>query len=296
MVRSLTLAALVMGVSGGAFAADLGAAPLRGALYDPPASGNIWEGAYAGVFAGWGTGTSNFKNAAKGQIETLMRQTDLETEQKVSTLALPTKSTTNGPHFGAYAGYNWAFEDSVFGIEADYQRTNYDFSAKGDASRVYALASGYNANFSYNATDKAKVENIATARVRIGYAMGNVLPFITFGAAFAHGQRATSVNIPAITYYDPNPATYSSSVVCAATCSTVTTQTYFPKSPYTVAARSASIAKTNQFGFGFAGGFGADYAITPNVLVRAEYQFAKVGFGGADVVMSSARAGVAAKF
>jgi len=140
-------AAALSAFATGAFAADLPA-------YEPAPSIAVpsftWTGAYVGVQAGYGFGDSN------------IRRIDPE-----------------GFLVGAYAGYNFQFDNSplVVGVETDFNYQDIDDSVRGGRARF-----------------KAQSDWSGATRGRIGYAFDR---FLVYGAAgVAYADRELSVRVP----------------------------------------------------------------------------------------------------
>jgi opacity protein-like surface antigen len=110
-------------------------------------------------------------------------------------------------------------------------------------------------------TTRSGISDYGTVRARAGYAIGNALPFITAGVAI--GQSILTHSL----YLDQEPAL-----------------------PYLQRVTKRTVA-------GFAGGFGLDYAITPNILLRGEYQYINFENNSARFdQVSTIRGGAAVKF
>ena len=113
----------------------------------------------------------------------------------------------------------------------------------------------------YVGATRSGVNDYGTVRVRAGYAIENFLPFITAGAAI--GQWSQSQTL------------YSG------TCPFTTIQ-------------QRSLTRTIG---GFAVGAGMDYAITPNIILRGEYQYINFENNNARFTqMNTIRGGAAVKF
>jgi outer membrane immunogenic protein len=145
-----------------AHAADL---PYRGAprvpdtlLFSSPTL-DTWTGPYGGLTAGWGFAESKAAAAPIGKF--------------------------NGAMIGGTLGYNHQFGDVVLGVEAD---------ATWDAMR----ASGKWTVDEQPVTGSARLNYVATARARVGYAYDSALLYLTTG--YAGGQLSMTVNRPDIPF------------------------------------------------------------------------------------------------
>jgi outer membrane immunogenic protein len=142
---SMTAIALVAVAAQSAVAADM---PVRKALppqavQAPPPIFN-WSGFYVGAHAGYGWGSSAFDAAAAG-----------------------TSFDTDGWLLGALAGVNYQVGQTVFGVEADINWS--DFSGG-------AACGAFNCN--------TEVPWFGTLRGRLGYAADRFMPYITGGLAY----------------------------------------------------------------------------------------------------------------
>lgn len=149
-VRVLAASAMIATLSTAALAAD----------YFPSATGvppvvptPTWSGLYIGAEGGWGWGSAE--------------QTDVT----------PWSSGTfhpSGALVGGTIGYNWQFDNVVFGLEGDGAFTWIKGSTFGDYP---ANAPCYLPNCSAN------LQALGTGRGRLGIAFNQFLPYITGGVA-----------------------------------------------------------------------------------------------------------------
>jgi outer membrane immunogenic protein len=155
VLLSMTAIALVAVAAQSAIAADI---PARKAL--PPQAVKAlppifnWSGFYVGVHGGYGWGNSAFDAAAAG-----------------------TSFDTDGWLLGALAGVNYQVGQTVFGVEADINWS--DFSG--------GAACG-------GATCNTEVPWFGTLRGRLGYAADRFMPYITGGLAYGKLEA----NVPGI--------------------------------------------------------------------------------------------------
>jgi outer membrane immunogenic protein len=167
MIRSLLLASAMTVVAGAAFAADL--PDTKGApVYAPPLIPVFsWTGFYIGANAGV-SGTSSSSNTSYTNAETWSYH-------------------GNGWGFsgGGQIGYNYEFANTNFvaGVEADFQGSTAKSTYWDDN---YSYSNNYNESYKY----KTSLDWWGTARVRLGYAFGNILPYVTGG--FAYGRTNTA--------------------------------------------------------------------------------------------------------
>jgi outer membrane immunogenic protein len=153
--RSAALAAVALiGVASVAFAADL---PTKAPVYKAPIAVATWTGFYVGVQAGYGWENDPTYN----YTSTMMMVPD------------PSVSFgTQGFVGGATAGYNWQTGMLVLGVEGDISYADVKGSAL-TAGTAPCFVQGCTAGLSW----------FGTGRLRLGYAMGDWMPYLTGGGA-----------------------------------------------------------------------------------------------------------------
>ena len=143
LISAIGLLALT---AGSAFAADIprAAPPYRTPAYVAPAF--TWTGLYVGINGGYGWGTSTWSGFPGGD------------------------ANPNGGLFGVTLGYNWQLPGSpwMFGLEGDVDWTN----LRGSFTNAACPAGCQTRN-----------NWLGTGRVRVGYAIDRVLPYVTGGFA-----------------------------------------------------------------------------------------------------------------
>jgi outer membrane immunogenic protein len=147
MMKKILLTAMLAGVAMPAFAADpvyVDPAPVvvAPAAYD-------WSGIYVGLQAGYLSGNADhsFSNGAPSG-----------------------DSGPDGFIGGVYAGYNWQFGNTVFGIEGDIEG--------GDINGSYSNVTGA------TSVGTSDLNWQASVRARLGYAAGRYLLYVTGGWAY----------------------------------------------------------------------------------------------------------------
>ena len=75
---------------------------------------------------------------------------------------------------GAFAGYNWQWDDVIFGVEASYLHGGFGGSvtAAGTRSSGSALSDNYYHQVTATSQAAISIKDMATLRVRAGYAYG----------------------------------------------------------------------------------------------------------------------------
>lgn len=151
---SAALAASLLGV-GAASAADLYSPPPSAPIYSP-VSAYSWNGLYLGLNGGFGSGDADRPGTAVNDIG------------------------ISGGFLGAQLGYNWQLPSNfVLGLEGDVQWSGIDGACGAGACGVPQSTTH-------------DLDWFGTFRGRIGYAMGDWMPYFTAGVAFGGGDRTSS--------------------------------------------------------------------------------------------------------
>lgn len=156
MKRSAIVMSAVLALTASANAADLGwnggGAPASPSPMFTSSSVVDWNGFYAGVNGGYMWGTTTTRPALAS-----------------------TDNNSSGWTAGGQAGFNMDLGGLVVGGEADLQWAN--------------LA--YNEPLAGGGTFESKLDMFGTARARAGGTFGQVMPYVTLGAAFGRGTTQT---------------------------------------------------------------------------------------------------------
>lgn len=263
------------------FAADYPV--LRGSQIEdaPPAPSRFsWEGFYVG--GGAGVSDTKFKpgNGLQDLARFAFRNTLLGAEYDMGALVsnLPEKRDSGATYFG-FAGYNFTFGDAMLGFEADYTRSGHQYVLGDYIGRRAVTSNGTVNDFSLTTNQGAKLDDYATARMRMGWAVGSFMPFATIGGAV--GRFNTTSTITAtnnITQVNP-----------------VTGVVYQgPAGGYPLI---VGATKKNVYGFGLTIGGGIDWALADNMFLRGEYQLIRFAdVEGTTTTVNTARAALGVKF
>lgn len=222
-------------------AADLDLGPLRGTGYSygsDLASVADWSGVYIGGFGGYA-------------------QTDFNDKIELKTFAgsknpVRLRKDAQETAFGGFVGYNYQIEEVVLGGEVDYAATN----LRGTSS-PYIPFDG-----SKKIIAATKLTDYGMVRIRAGYTLGSIMPFVSAGLAV--GSLTTTAKLE-----DGISSLYAVNL---------------PLSKNTIAV-------------GYTAGIGLDYMITENVFLRGEYQYAFFDdFNGRKFNLNVVRGGAGVKF
>ncbi|MBX9774862.1 MAG: outer membrane beta-barrel protein [Xanthobacteraceae bacterium] len=151
-----------------------------------PASPYNWTGFYLGANAGanWARShatTSASSTAAPGFGASYFFAGDVAIINGIGSGSM----AGSGFAGGAQAGYNWQVNSTVVGLEADFGAFH------GKASRT-ATGSVIGSGDTPTITSSVDADWLFTARGRLGWAFGNLLPYVTGGVAVTHLSATNS--------------------------------------------------------------------------------------------------------
>ena len=182
--------------SGRAGAADLDI--LRGPI--SPVSYSRWDGMNFGVQFGLSNMNTDFGNSTSGLIAFILRNTEVEDQFSPSGWTTLPSNTTNGNQYGLFFGYNVQWDQLVVGFDVAYNHSSTLSASASDVIARQVVTSPDNVNNALTITAQSSLEllDYATVRARAGYAVGQFLPYATFGAAvgrFNYANTATVHNV-----------------------------------------------------------------------------------------------------
>lgn len=301
-MRTLTirfLAATALGCASTAHAADFDDDYLRGPEYEPVSTQIIdWSGAYVGGHGGYSSSAFGFKNVFQPIVANALRATVVETELGASSLLTTQDVRKGGVSYGAFAGYNMQFDEGVIGVEFDYTRFDIAGVSSDAIARQGTTSNGYDNVVALSGTSRTKLEDLGTIRARAGYAIGSFLPFVTGGLAIGRARISDTVDVQSYGY---DRTTYQANVTSGQAAYVGRYGYNFfdqtnPGAGIPFAPTSYGSRKTKVVA-GFALGAGLEYAVTSNILLRAEYQYVLLNdFDGHKINVNSVRGGAAYKF
>jgi opacity protein-like surface antigen len=177
----------------------------------------------------------------------------------------------SGPGFGAMAGYNMMFDQLMFGLEVDWTKLD----QKANTSTYQARAVG-GTGLTMASRQDASISHYATARIRLGWAMDNFMPYVTAGVAVGQFDTNVSVTTDWMVSNGATPPVFTSAVGY----------------PQTLGG-----AKKGTWGFGMSLGGGVDVALTDNIFLRGEYLYTRFNdVNGITVGLNTARVAAGVKF
>jgi outer membrane immunogenic protein len=217
IIAGLLLFVAFAAAAGAARAADL-PSTTQAPVFEPPSPEFSWTGFYLGIHAGGGVDHFAFPFAIFVPGGGFVKGTN--------------GITATGPIGGIQAGFN--YELPFFHIVAGVEIDNSTSGIRGQTTVNGTLLSGAQAT----ATFGSKFDDFGTARLRLGYAWGRFMPYLTGGFTYGTIETFYSVSTPGF---------------FAAGSSTATRSGVFPH---------VGVA-----------GIGVEYAIAPNFTVKVEYLY-----------------------
>ena len=256
---------------------------LRGSLVTSP-SVMRWSGVYGGGQLNYNIATADFGNTTQPLTNYILRNSILLDEVAGFT-TLP-KGSTTGQGYGGFIGYNMQWDDMVVGLEANYNRTSLTKSASDSLSRSFidngqALPDHVNTyNMTVSANSSVLLTDLATARLRAGWAIGSLLPYGFVGLAVGRADVVTNATVTGTvtdtdTTVNPNTSTTAALIL---------------PGPQTT-------SRKGVFAYGGTIGLGLDWALTQNIFLRGEWELVKLQkIEGVDMRINTARAAIGLKF
>jgi opacity protein-like surface antigen len=271
-LRSLLCGVVLIGMAGEACAADMSDGFLRGSQTTINASGPArWDGFYVGGQVGAVWSGTDFSGATQSLVAFLLRNTTIENENQVSRWTTLGKYSANAMSFGGFAGWQKQFDEVVVGFEGNYNSTNIKAAASDSMRRLFTTSDGYNNDVTVIATSGLNVTDYGTIRIKGGWAIDCFMPYAFVGLAMGRAN-----------------VTSTAEVIASGTSTT-------GGPPYSFD-QSKTNAVTGGFVYGYAGGFGLDYAVMQNLFVRAEYEFVQLNGFDLKTNIQTARIGAGFKF
>jgi outer membrane immunogenic protein len=256
-----------------ALAADYDDSWLRGsqvigpAPAPPPRLYGNWAGVYGGVQVGEDFHGVDFRNVATPSIASAIDQDAILNSLSAALPGMPALPVynTKGPSFGGFLGYNWQIDDMVAGVELNANRASLNATANNVASRNYIVTSGSStyAPTTVNVISAATADmsDYLTVRGRLGWALGDFLPYLVAGVSFAQIDSSRSVDI---NYFGTN--------VTPSLCAPPTSACVNVGGNYPFADVSHG-----KYVLGFDAAVGIDYLLTNNVFTRGEVEYLQLG-------------------
>ncbi len=271
----LLILVLILGMASPALAADYDLPILRGSQPPPvlsvgPATFTRWSGFYVGGAVGVSSAYSDFTKSTQPLVKDSLQHTTVESTDHPSDFRVLGSGSAVAASGGAFLGYNTQWQDLILGVEATYTHTNLNTTASSVPGGVGRFFPDTNTAVAVGATGNLNLTDYGTARGRAGYVVGNLLPYGFIG--MAAGRASYSVN--------------TASVVQQTSNNTIQTFLF-----------TNSAGQSNALLWGYTVGAGLDWALTPNILVRGEFEFVQFApISSISVSVASGRVGAGFKF
>jgi outer membrane immunogenic protein len=274
-MRRFLLAAVMIGAASCAQAADMPDLPiLRGSYVDGLTTSRVnWQGFYVGGQAGYGSSDEKFAGSNANMLATLLDHNVIQQMQVAQwNLGLAGQSARSSA-FGAFAGYNWQWDDVVVGLEASYVHGSFGGASRATKELVSgsALSDTFFHDVAVDSSASISISDMATFRARAAYAWGCFLPYMFGGFALGKADIARSVTI-----HDA-----------------VSTTINGPFTP--LATLNATDAVHNHLIYGYTAGLGVDVNLIGGLFMRAEWEYVRFT-SQVDTNINTVRAGLGYKF
>lgn len=288
VMRRLLVAGVLIGLASAARAGEFevptvgGAPPAYAASPFVPAPPiyTRWSGFYGGAQMSYGNAHADFRGATEPLVAFMLRDTALENEQHPSQWTTLGTRDVSGAGAGGFVGYNSQWDDVILGVELMYTKTNQFAQAIGDPISRQTSAGGNNYNVTVDGNASVRFNDYGTARIRGGYVMGTIMPWLMGGFAVGRADYALNASVDGI----ENPG---SPLPCGIPAAPNCTPFSFSKTD----------AKNNAFIYGWTAGAGVDVMVMPHVILRAEFEHVDfTSFAGIKPSLNTVRVGAAFKF
>jgi outer membrane immunogenic protein len=246
---------------------------LRGSTYEAPTYKTYtrWSGFYVGGQLEYASGHFDYTRATRPLVAFALRELALEDTAHVSNWEILGRHDSGGSGFGAFAGYNWQFEDVVLGLEVNYSRNSFNSVAPvSPLSRVVPAANNVY-NVSLTGSGNMHIVDYGVFKGRVGWAAGNFMPYITAGFALGRADYARAATI-------------------------VGTET-LPNGVVTPFSFSEREVRNDAFVAGWAIGGGIDWCLWRSLFLRGEVEYVNFGpIAGITSHLVAGRVGAGYKF
>ncbi len=229
-----------------------------------------WSGYYAGAHVGVGTSDMNFAHATDDVVARLLANTAMEAEFHVSDWPLMGKASKKSSGWGGFIGWNAQWDQAVLGVEVNYMKGEFGGSQVGSMSRIFTTSNGWTNYVTSEASASIQIHDMGSARLRAGYAVGNLLPYAFGGVALGLADITRVARV----YGTQDPGGGA------------------PLIPFNV---SETQNQNGHFIFGYSAGLGVDIMLFGNGFLRAEWEFLKFT-APIDTTVNTVRAGLGMKF
>lgn len=280
-MRSVICALALLALPTSALAGDFDI--LRGTV---PATN--WSGFYAGGQIGADYDGVDFSSLAGPDLTKISTFSSIFDGIPLTSFPRLGSLATAKASYGFYLGYNVQFEDLVLGLELDVNKASMNASQTDSQTHSYFISANsttYATDYTVNSTGAVSIKNYGTINGRVGYVVGQFLPYAFGGLSIAQVNASSSVTVnvcgQAVPYTCTNPPPASSP----------------PPPPALGGSWTISDNNNGKYYFGFDAGLGVQWMMMPHVFLRGELQY--IRFGSPDAIRlgaSSARIGAGVQF
>jgi outer membrane immunogenic protein len=246
---------------------------LRGSETVGPATFTRWSGFYAGGDFSYTSAIVDFSNATGPSVALSLQDTVVQQQFAPSQLQTLGKAGDSAFGYGGFLGYNTQWQDLITGVEATYTHTflSVASSSSGIVSRNFTPPAGNVTNVAIGpSTGRLDLPDYGEVRGRAGYVVGDLLPYGFIGVVVGSGNYSVSTNV-------------------GLTCIGGAPCTGFPQTP--------GAGQSNALLYGLSIGGGLEWAVTPNVFLRGEFEFVQFAdISSISISLFSARVGAGFKF
>ncbi|MBR0694131.1 outer membrane protein [Bradyrhizobium lablabi] len=270
-MRRILLAVIMLGAVSGARAADMPV--LRGGFTEVPRSIPNWQGFYVGGQGGYGSSDESFSGSNATLLAGLLDHNVIQQMDVANWNLGLGKVSERSSAYGAFAGYNWQWDDVVVGVEASYVHGNFGGASVASKELVSgtALSDGLFHDVRVDSSAAIRISDMATFRGRAGWTWGCFLPYIFGGVALGNADISRSVTV-----HD-----------------SVSTTIFGPFSAPAIL--NATDAVHNHLVYGYSGGLGFDVNLVGGLFARAEWEYVRFT-SSVDTSINTVRAGLGYKF
>lgn len=244
---------------------------LRGSV--GPAPTVNWRGFYLGAQGGYGSSDENLSGSNTTMLNALLDHNVVQQMDVANWNLGLGKDSARAPGYGAFAGYNWQWDDVVAGLEMSYLHGA--FGGKSSAFKELvsgsALSDGNFHDVAVTSSSAISISDMATFRARAAYSFGCFLPYAFAGFALGNADITRSVLVADAVSRTGNP-------------------------PFTrLQPLSADDAVHNHLIYGYTAGLGMDINLVGGLFMRGEWEY--VRFTSAiDTSINTVRLGLGYKF
>jgi outer membrane immunogenic protein len=284
-MRRLLAALGLIGLLNPAFAADYELPTLRGSSTFVPAYPTYfsWQGFYAGGQASYTSASTNFVASTQPLVAFSLRNTTVQAQMLPDQWAVLGSRDTGAPGFGGFLGYNFQWDSAIIGLELNYTHSSLDAGAPSSPLARRQTVGALIDDVSLDASGSLHISDFATTRARLGWAIGNFMPYAALGFAFGRADVAVSTLVT-VQETDPN---FPNPAPPPATIRRVVNVFTFPENR----------SKNGAYLYGYSGGAGLDFALTQNIFARGEYEYIQwQRFWSITAAMHNFRAALGVKF